>query len=192
MARIRTIKPEFWTDDKTGTLSVFAKCLFLGLLNHADDYGVIEWRPNEWRVKIFPYDSDTTTVLVERVLVAEILPRGLAVMFSHDDEAGAIRRFLFIRNFHKHQVVNKPSRPNLDGWKKSDTPETYATRIGAILQILYGPDDMASLPTTAPLQEPSRSEGKGREGNKKEPSQEEGLSEVVHRAPVRVLDGGRA
>ena len=35
MARIRTIKPEFWTDAKTGTLPEFSKCLFLGLLNHS-------------------------------------------------------------------------------------------------------------------------------------------------------------
>ena len=45
MARIRTIKPEFWTDSKTGTMPESAKCLFIGMLNHCDDFGVLEWLP---------------------------------------------------------------------------------------------------------------------------------------------------
>jgi hypothetical protein len=130
MARIRTVKPEFWTDAKTGLLTEFSKCLFLGLLNHADDYGVLEWEPMEWRAKIFPYHSDTTTGAVQKSLVEELLPRGLVVLFGRTDDQGEARRYLLIRNFVKHQVINKPSKPLLPDWKKSDTPETYAKRRG--------------------------------------------------------------
>ena len=168
MARIRTIKPEFWTDEKTGTLSDFSKCLFLGLLNHSDDFGVVEWRPMEWRIKIFPYHSDTTTVAVDNALVDELLPRGLVVLFSRDNEDGLVKKFLFIRHFDKHQVINKPSRPLLSGWKKSDTPETYARRNGDEFQSLSADGLGTSHSTTTPLPEPSRLEGKGKEGKGKE------------------------
>src|SRR5882724_6725599 len=130
MARIRTIKPEFWTDSKTGTLSDFGKCLFLGLLNHADDYGVVEFDSMAFRAKIFPYHSDTTTGAVDAALAAELLPRALVIMFARQGDDGDQKRYLFIRNFDKHQVINKPSRPILDGWKKSDTPSSYAKRRG--------------------------------------------------------------
>jgi hypothetical protein len=130
MARIRTIKPEFWTDAKTGTLSEFAKCLFLGLLNLSDDYGVIEWEPLEWRAKLFPYHSDTTHGAVTSCLTDELLPRGLLVMFSHTTDEGETKRYLSIRNFNKHQVVNRPGAPLLAGWRKGDSPNTYAKRMG--------------------------------------------------------------
>jgi hypothetical protein len=139
MARIRTVKPEFWTDAKTGTLTEFGKCLFLGLLNVCDDYGVVEWAPLEWRAKIFPYHSDTTHGAVTSCLTDELLPRGLVVFFAHTPDEGETKRYLCIRNFNKHQVVNRPGAPLLGGWKKGDTPNAYARRVGCDLSEL-GPD----------------------------------------------------
>ena len=81
MARIRTVKPEFWTDEKTGHLSSDAKLLFIGLWNHADDYGVLEWRPEEWRIKILPYDSRSTTVSILDP-IAELMASGLCKTFD--------------------------------------------------------------------------------------------------------------
>lgn len=184
MARIRTVKPEFWTDEKTGPMSGQAKCLFLGLLNLADDYGVVEYRPGEWKVKIFPYDSNTTPVVVEKILGDELLPSSAVEVFSYVyPDATPPLRFLFIRNFCKHQVVNKPSKPLLADWKKGDTPVTYADRMGITYQKLLVPEPSGSgtvaptLPygstpaattehsgsTTTPLL-PGR-ERKGKEGN---------------------------
>nr|MBF6067360.1 primosomal protein [Klebsiella pneumoniae] len=37
MARIRTIKPEFWTDEDMAEVSEPACLLAIGLLNYADD-----------------------------------------------------------------------------------------------------------------------------------------------------------
>lgn len=39
MARIRTIKPEFWTDEKLAPLSPICRLTFLGLVSMADDAG---------------------------------------------------------------------------------------------------------------------------------------------------------
>ena len=41
MARIRTIKPQFWDDLKIGRLSRDARLLYIGLWNFADDLGVV-------------------------------------------------------------------------------------------------------------------------------------------------------
>jgi hypothetical protein len=39
MARIRTIKPEFWTDEKVVECSFEARLMFIGMFNFADDKG---------------------------------------------------------------------------------------------------------------------------------------------------------
>jgi hypothetical protein len=130
MARIRTVKPEFWTDSKTGTMSDSAKCLFIGMLNHCDDFGVLEWLPVEWRAKIFPYRSPDTLGALTDLICREFLPRGLLTIFERATTDGEVKRYVFIRNFDKHQLVNRPSKPLLEGWKKSDTPASYARRQG--------------------------------------------------------------
>lgn len=50
MARIRTVKPEFWTDEKIVECSIPARLLFIGLFNFADDKGCLERSPK--RIKI--------------------------------------------------------------------------------------------------------------------------------------------
>lgn len=183
MARIRTIKPEFWTDAKTGTLSSDAKCLFLGLLNYADDYGVIEFQPVEYRAKIFPYHSDTTTTLVNTLLIDELLPRGLVILFSHTEQSDETKRYLFIRNFAKHQVVNKPSNARLKGWKKDDTPETYSKHIGCQYQEIGAGFNEGSDTIPAPLPEGYLLERKGKEGNGKEEEKKEAAHAALDLAP---------
>ena len=172
MARIRSVKPEFWTDSKTGPLSEFAKCLFIGLLNHADDFGVLEFEPVEWIVKIFPYHpgrtlteySRSTHGVLMQSLVHEILPRGLVSFFSLTGEDEKETIFCFIRNFIKHQVINRPSKPLLDGWKKSDNPKTYADRQNFHFENI-GTETLTeySRSTHGVLMEYSLPEGKGRE-----------------------------
>ena len=57
MARIRTIKPEFWTDEKIVELSAFARLLFIGLWNFADDAGRMEFSAKRLKMQIFPADD---------------------------------------------------------------------------------------------------------------------------------------
>ncbi len=39
MPRIRSIKPEFWADEKMSSLSPIDRLVFLGLIGMADDFG---------------------------------------------------------------------------------------------------------------------------------------------------------
>ncbi len=156
MARIRTIKPEFWTDSKTGTLSEFAKCLFIGLLNHADDYGVLKYEPEEWRVRIFPYHSDTTTVVLRESFENEIFKKGLVATFCCPDNI----KLVFIKNFNSHQVINKKSASFLADWKIGDTPSTYGKRLDIDVTSNWY-NDYGSATVVLPVGK----EGKGGEGN---------------------------
>ena len=130
MARIRTIKPEFWSDSKTGTLSDKATKLFIGLLNFCDDYGVIQFDIAEFTAKIFPFENfrDCSRVLAQAIC-DEILPKGLASIFSvnfdHEDESN---NFLWVKNFERHQRVDRPGKPLLPGWESGDNPKYYAKK----------------------------------------------------------------
>jgi len=159
MARIRSIKPDFWTDSKTGPLSELAKCLFIGILNHADDCGVIEYNPTEWGIKIFPYHSRSTHGALTEDSMREILPLGLITVFSLSENDSV---YCYIKNFAKHQVINRPSLPLLEGWNKSDNPRTYAERQGVEITILSLEELREySVSTHTPLIHHSHPEGKG-------------------------------
>ena len=57
MARIRTIKPEFWEDEKLAKLPVHARLLFIGTWNFADDNGALLANPVLMKSHIFPYED---------------------------------------------------------------------------------------------------------------------------------------
>ncbi|MFV0536787.1 MAG: HNH endonuclease [Dysgonomonas sp.] len=103
MARIRTIKPEFWEDEKVGMLSHGARLLFLGILNFGDDEGLIRWNPMYLGASIFPYDeikSDT----IEKWMT-ELIDNELIYVY----QAGQVRQKLgHVINFLKHQRIDKP------------------------------------------------------------------------------------
>lgn len=122
MARIRTIKPEFWTDSKTGSLSGDATKLFLGMLNFSDDYGVLEMDLPALKAKIFPYSIGTPIAVIGKSLFDELLPKGLVVVFkmeAEDDEAHDPKPYFWIKNFSKHQRVDKPGVPLVKGFSES-------------------------------------------------------------------------
>ena len=57
MARIRTIKPEFWEDEKLTKLPLHARLLFIGTWNFADDNGLLLANPVLMKSHIFPYED---------------------------------------------------------------------------------------------------------------------------------------
>lgn len=123
MARIRTIKPEFWTDEKTGTLSGDATKLFIGMLNHADDYGVIEFNIEALRAKIFPYSNNPAAEVVGKPLMDELLPKGLVVLFMIKNDDGSQidnKSYLLIPNFLKHQRIDRPGQSIIKDFKKEN------------------------------------------------------------------------
>lgn len=97
MARIRTIKPEFWTDEKVVELSPLARLLFIGLWNFADDEGRMVHSPTRIKLQILPADSADVSALL-----GEIRGKGLIVVYAVDGT-----EYLQIVNFGLHQKVDK-------------------------------------------------------------------------------------
>lgn len=58
MARIRTIKPEFFRSEDIGMLTPMTRLLFIGLWTMADKEGRLLDRPRRIAVELFPYDED--------------------------------------------------------------------------------------------------------------------------------------
>ncbi|MBN3093512.1 primosomal protein [Pectobacterium brasiliense] len=100
MARIRTIKPEFWTDEDLAEASECACLLAIGLLNYADDEGYFNANPKLIKAAVFPLREPSVPITV---MLRELSNHGYLSMFSTADE----KHFGLIRNFKKHQVVNK-------------------------------------------------------------------------------------
>lgn len=125
MARSRMIKPEIYTDSKTGKLSPLAFKLFLGFLNYADDFGVIRLDLDEFKIRIMPYYSESIEQAIGKPLYEELIPLNLIMQFTVNGKS-----YLFINNFYEHQYIQHPAKPLLPGWERNMTPDAYANKIG--------------------------------------------------------------
>lgn len=93
MARIRTIKPEFYTSEDVITLSAFARLLYIALWCEADREGRFVWKPITFKMRYFPVDNIDIDALCQ-----ELLDVGLVVLYGDG--------LAHIPTFAKHQRVN--------------------------------------------------------------------------------------
>lgn len=104
MARIRSIRPEFWESEDIAGLSRDARLLFIATWTAADDEGLLRWNPAYLKSVAFIYDADVTVEHVEGLMV-ELVQAGLVAPY----QAGKSRQSLaLITGFHKYQKPNRP------------------------------------------------------------------------------------
>ncbi|MEU4576636.1 hypothetical protein [Nonomuraea sp. NPDC023979] len=103
MARIRTIKPEFFTSLAITSLDLAARLTFIGLWTHCDDEGRCVDEARLIKAALWPLD-DRTAADIEADLVA--LHRA-ALIIRYTVEG---RRYLAVRAWKEHQRVNRPTR----------------------------------------------------------------------------------
>lgn len=103
MARIRSIKPDFWTDEKVVELSPFARLLFIGLWNFADDEGRMVYSPKKIKMQIFPADD-----LSISELFGELRRESLICVYVIDGT-----EYLQVTNFSEHQKIDKRNASKL-------------------------------------------------------------------------------
>lgn len=101
MARIRSIKPEFWTDETLGECSPTSRLLFIATWNVADDYGNLERSAKQIKAQAFPYDNIECEPLLQ-----ELLSRSRLTEYEADG-----KKYLHINGFEKHQKIEKKSKP---------------------------------------------------------------------------------
>lgn len=107
MARIRSIKPKFWDDIKIGRLSRDARLLYIGLWSFSDDIGVVIGDSIWLKSKVFPYDQ--IQVQQFEKWIKELVINGFICLLSYNEE-----RFIYLPNFTRHQVINRPNTEDLN------------------------------------------------------------------------------
>lgn len=117
MARLRTVKPEFWTDERVGEVSVTARLLFIATWNFADDHGGLDRSAKQLKAQAFPYDNIDCEPLIQ-----ELLEVGLLIEY----EVGG-KKYLHINGFKKHQKVEKPAKPRVPLYENSPNPPRILT-----------------------------------------------------------------
>lgn len=111
MARIRSLKPEFWTDEAVAECSPSARLLFVATWTFADDKGNLDRSAKQLKAQAYPYDA-----LDCEPLVQELLGHDLLIEYEVDG-----KKYLHIRNFEKHQKVDKESKPRFPLYDDSKT-----------------------------------------------------------------------
>lgn len=103
MARIRTIKPEFFRSEDIGQITPFARLLFIGLWTMADREGRLLDRPRRISIEIFPYDDDFDI----ETFLRELDSAGLIQRYEADN-----LRCIQISGFAKHQRPHPKEPPS--------------------------------------------------------------------------------
>jgi hypothetical protein len=149
MARIRTIKPDFWTDGTMVKLSPFARLLYIGMWNFTMcDHGHVADDSMKLKLQILPMDP----VNIDELL-AEIVDAGRVTRIVDADG----RSYLHIKRFEDHQKIDPRWKTRCSACSQKDSLKPAET-----------PVSLGELPDT-----PSNSQqltlgrdGKGWEGKK--------------------------
>lgn len=107
MARIRTIKPQHWSDKELTKISLQAHLLWIALWNFSDDEGVFENDPLLIRSNVFPRRTDVRTEQVSQWL-DQLVKARFVIPFTFNGEGYYIHR-----TFKTHQKIDKPQKSKI-------------------------------------------------------------------------------
>ena len=101
MARIRTVKPSFWSDERVADLSRDARLLCVGLISFADDEGRFLATPAAIAGYIYPHDNLPTSRIVR--WLAELEDTGIVLTYTINGH-----RYGMFPNYRRHQRISHP------------------------------------------------------------------------------------
>ena len=148
MARIRTIKPEFWTSEQVAECSTNARLMFVGLWNFCDDAGRHPASVRRLKMEIFPADSFTSGEL--QAWMDELIKVGLVRQYEAENA-----KYWEVTGWKKHQKIDRPTvrHPSPPAEISPPPRRTF---------------DEDSTSVRGKVDEPSPPEGNGREGSLRE------------------------
>lgn len=152
MARIRTIKPEFFTSLTIADLPFTARLTFIGLWTEADDEGRLLYDPRLVRAAVWPLDDRSVEDVVNDV--GALTERSLIVHYKVDG-----REYLQINGWAEHQKINRPQPSKLPPPPNEGDDATFPHDTGA---------GESSLNDHGTVSERSLPERKGKERKGKE------------------------
>lgn len=141
MARIRSIKPDFFLDEKLADLSPTHRLVFVGLWTLADRRGRLEDRPRWIKAQVAPYDDCD----IDRVL-NDLSGSGFIVRYEAEG-----KQCIWVVNFEKHQRFSGKEAESESDLPSCPEPGKQRGSIGEALG-----------------KHPGSQEGKGREGKVEE------------------------
>lgn len=125
MARIRSIKPEFWDDRKLARrTSRDARLLYIALWNLADEHGRLNGDPQWIKGQVFAYDDDISAATVD-ILLKELAAPDLGAVVRYEAEGDP---YLLLPKLGKHQrlepgkVASRLPAPPENGRAYSSAP----------------------------------------------------------------------
>lgn len=120
MARIRSIKPEFWKSEEIAQLPHRTRLTFIALWSYVDDNGVGRDVPQLIAGELFALEPDPRETLAN-------VREDLARLSDHQRITRytvAGKPFLYVNNWDKHQRIDKPNKPR---YERPDHPEAVLT-----------------------------------------------------------------
>ena len=146
MARIRTIKPEFFTSEDIVGMSPLARLFYVSLWCESDREGRFEWKPGTFKMRYFPGDNCDINELAN-----ELIAKGLVVLFSANG-----KNYAEIPTFTEHQVINNRETPSTIPPRVPHASTTRQARVkaeGKEGREGKGKEDTSAEPPFDPLEE---------------------------------------
>lgn len=136
MARIRSIKPEFWTSGQIMDCQPLTRLMFIGTWNFCDDAGNHPAEPRRIKAQLFPGDDTVTSKSVLGML-QELSANALISFYDGPDGL----KYFHVTGWQKHQRIDKPQKPRFPPYPHSTNcpgivaehsrtaPEPFATDV---------------------------------------------------------------
>ena len=102
MARIRTIKPEFWLNEELANVSEPARLVAIGLLNLSDDEGWFKAHARLVESALFPFSEPSVSI---QQCLSDLSQIGYIRIYEGSDG----KQYGTVVKFSEHQRVNRPS-----------------------------------------------------------------------------------
>jgi hypothetical protein len=107
LARIRTVKPEFWTSEQVMNLKRDTRLMFIGLWNFCDDAGRHIAEPRRIKAQVFPGDDDISSETI-RGMLQELSTNDLIALYEVSGKT-----YLQVTGWRRHQRIDKPQKSNI-------------------------------------------------------------------------------
>jgi hypothetical protein len=116
MARIRSIKPDFWDSPDTARASLRCRLFYIAMWNWADDWGIGDANAGRLVSFAFPNDNDISAADYPT------LRREVSECYGVDFYEVAGRQFYAIPTWETHQRTEKKARRSNPGPEDANTP----------------------------------------------------------------------
>ena len=119
MPRIRSIKPEFWSDAAIARLDIFTRLLYIALWTFADDEGRGRAIAKEISGYAFPHDNDIDNAQVEAALQTLAATERIVLY-----DIKGVQHFQ-VSQWKKHQKVNRATASRIEAPEGYESPPVF-------------------------------------------------------------------